>query len=149
MSNIILGIVITIIVLVPVAILATAGKRKQKKAADKFKRFAASNGIEISDMDCCDLGIIGIDSKSKKLVYQPKGGEGIAIDLHEAKSCNSRTSSETIHGDFIDKLVIDIEFKEGKGTQILPLFSSENKLSLDAENNITEKWKKTIETNLV
>ncbi|MBQ1694515.1 MAG: hypothetical protein II076_01085, partial [Bacteroidales bacterium] len=62
--------------------------------------------------------------------------------------CNSRTSTENHSGDIIDKLVIDIEFKEGKGTKILPLFSSENKLAIDAEKVITEKWNRTIEANL-
>ena len=147
-SNIILGIAITIAVIIPVVILATSGKRKQKRIIEKFRKFATSNGLELSEFDCCDLGIIGIDSKAKKLAYQPKGGDGLIIDLHDVKSCNSRTSSENTQGDIIDKLVIDIEFKEGKGTKILPLFSSENKLALDAEKVITEKWNKTIEANL-
>lgn len=147
-SNIILGIAITIAVIIPVVILATSGKRKQKRSIEKFRKFATSNGLEISEFDCCDLGIIGIDSKAKKLAYQAKSDDGIIIDLHDVKSCNSRTSSENTQGEIIDKLVIDIEFKEGKGTKILPLFSSENKLALDAEKAITEKWNKTIETNL-
>ena len=147
-SNIILGIVITIAVIIPVVILATSGKRKQKRSIEKFRKFATSNGLELSEFDSCDLCIIGIDSKTKKLAYLPKGGDGIIIDLHDVKSCNSRTSSENTQGDIIDKLVIDIEFKEGRGTKILPLFSSENKLVLDAEKVITEKWNKTIEANL-
>ena len=147
-SNIILGIVITIAVIVPVVILATSGKRKQKRSIEKFRKFATGNGLDLSEFDCCDLGLIGIDSKAKKLAYQPKGGDGIIIDLHDAKSCNSRTSSENTHGEIIDKLVIDIEFKDGNGTKILPLFSSENKLALDAEKVITEKWNRTIAANL-
>lgn len=147
-SNIILGIVITIIVIIPVVILATSGKRKNKIAIRKFTNFATANGLVISEFDSCDLGIIGIDSNTKKLAYMQKGKDGIIIDLHDVKSCNSRTSSENTKGDIIDKLVIDIEFKEGKGTKILPLFSSENKLALDAEKVITEKWNKTIGANL-
>lgn len=147
-SNIILGIAITIAVIIPVVILATSGKRKQKRSIEKFIKFATSNSLDLSEFDCCDLGLIGIDSKTRKLAYLPKGGEGIIIDLHDVKSCNSRTSSENTQGDIIDKLVIDIEFKEGRGTKILPLFSSENKLVLDAEKVITEKWNKTIEANL-
>ena len=147
-SNIILGIVITIAVIIPVVILATSGKRKQKRSIDKFRKFATSKGLDLSEFDCCDLSLIGIDSKAKKLAYQPKSSDGIIIDLHDVKSCNSRTSSENTQGDIIDKLVIDIEFKEGRGTKILPLFSSENKLALDAEKVITEKWNRTIAANL-
>ena len=147
-SNIILGIVITIIVIIPVVILATSGKRRNKIAIRKFTNFATANGLVISEFDSCDLGIIGIDSNAKKLAYLQKGKDGFIIDLHDAKSCNSRTSSENTQGDIIDKLVIDIEFKEGKGTKILPLFSSENKLALDAEKVITEKWNRTIAANL-
>ena len=147
-SNIILGIVITIIVIIPVVILATSGKRKHKKAIRKFTNFATSNGLVISEFDSCDLGIIGIDSNTKKLAYMQKGKDGIIIDLHDAKSCNSRTSSETINGELIDKLIIDIELKEGNGTKFLPLFTSENKLTLDNEQRITEKWRKIIASNL-
>lgn len=147
-SNIILGIVITIIVIIPVIILATSGKRKHKIAIRKFTNFATSNGLVISEFDSCDLGIIGIDSNTKKLAYMQKGKEGFIIDLHDAKSCNSRTSSETINGELIDKLIIDIELKEGNGTKFLPLFTSENKLALDNEQLITEKWRKIIASNL-
>lgn len=147
-SNIILGIVITIIVIIPVVILATSGKRKNKIAIRKFTNFATANGLVISEFDSCDLGIIGIDSNTKKLAYMQKGKDGIIIDLHDAKSCNSRTSSETINGELIDKLIIDIELKEGNGTKFLPLFTSENKLALDNEQRITEKWRKTIVSNL-
>ena len=147
-SNIILGIVITIVVIIPVVILATSGQRKHKKAIRKFTNFATSNGLVISEFDSCDLGIIGIDSNTKKLAYMQKGKDGIIIDLHDAKSCNSRTSSETINGELIDKLIIDIELKEGNGTKFLPLFTSENKLTLDNEQRITEKWRKIIASNL-
>ena len=42
-SNIILGIAITIAVIIPVVILATSGKRKQKRSIEKFRKFATSN----------------------------------------------------------------------------------------------------------
>ncbi|MCF0206015.1 MAG: hypothetical protein HUK15_01180, partial [Bacteroidales bacterium] len=50
-NNIILGIVITIIVIVPVLILATAGSRKQKKAIAKFKSYATSHSMNLGECD--------------------------------------------------------------------------------------------------
>ena len=71
-SNIILGIAITIAVIIPVVILATSGKRKQKRNIDKFRKFATNNGLDLSEFDCCDLGLIGIDSKAKNLPTSPR-----------------------------------------------------------------------------
>lgn len=139
-SNIILGIVITVVVVIPVLFLATSGKRKQKKSICRFKDFASSHSLQLSECDCCERLLIGIDNASKKLVYKQGGEEANIIDLNDIKNCANKTSSEIINGEYIDKLEMDLIFKDGRGTKTLTFFTSENKLTIEDEKNVMEQW---------
>jgi len=148
MSNIIIGIAITILVIVPVVILANYGKQKHKNALRRFRKIAAENSLNISDCDSCDLGIIGIDTDMKKLLYVQNGKDVVVVDTNEIKSCTIKTYPEVINGDFIDIIVMDIELKDGRGSRVMQLFSSENKLTMDEEKSIAEKWHRIIESHI-
>ncbi len=148
-ANIILSIVITLIIVVPVIYLATAGKRKQKKTLCKFKDYAQSHALKLEECDCCERLIIGVDCGAKKLIFKQNSEDAQIVDICEIKTCTTKTSSEIVDGDYIDKLEMDIQYKDSKlGTKTLTFFTSENKLTMDDERHVLEKWQQKINSML-
>lgn len=148
-NNVILGIIITVVVLVPVIFLAGAGKRKNKKAVARFKDFAQSCALNLTECDCCGKLIIGLDEPAKKLVYKQADKDFEVIDLNEVKNCIAKTNSEVIDGNYIDRLDMEVEFvNANKAKKVMTFFTSENKLNMDDEHQILNSWQSRI-TNLI
>lgn len=146
-TNVILGIVITLIIVIPVVILATAGKRKSRKTINKFREFARSKNIELDEYECCENLLVGIDKRTKKFLYKVSTDEAQILDINELRICTYKVNSEILDGDYIDKLEMEFEFiDKNKSNFVLTFYTSANKLTMDEERQVIEKWQRNIST---
>jgi hypothetical protein len=88
-SSITIGIIITLVILIPTFYLATAGKRKLKKNLDKFINSLKDNSIFVTEHSQISQYIIGIDKGSGIIVYK-KGENGPEIiNIRDVKNCSN------------------------------------------------------------
>jgi len=88
-SSLIIGIVITLLILIPTFYFASAGKRKLKKKMESFIDSLKAQSIFITEHSQIGQYIIGCDKNSQMLVYKKGDNEPEIIDLKKVTSCTN------------------------------------------------------------
>lgn len=150
-SSTILGIVITLIMILPLYWLLSAGSKKRKKLSKKLTELASNKSCSLSQQDLWDRTTIGIDESKKMLFYVSQTNHGLithSIDVSTIKSCRINTIDKdavAANGKptkVTDRLELVISFTEaGQNEVSLEFYNTANgSYGLSGELQLIEKW---------
>ena len=146
-SSSLVGIIITVVMLVPVIFLIMSATGKDKKVMKSVRQLSQSNGINLKTIDVIGNCVIGIDESSKKLVYTSKRNPAAdfkIINMEEVKDCRAKTVKQN------DKTLdwVGLEFIEKSGRSEIAFYNEhdENELSKDGFVCLQDakRWESTL-----
>ncbi|SRX52805.1 hypothetical protein [Aequorivita sp. CIP111184] len=131
-SSTLVGIIITVVMLVPVIFLIMNSSGTDSKVKKSVTKLSQSNGINLKTIDVIGNCVIGIDEVSKKLVYTSKRNPSAdlkIVNMEDVKDCRVKSIKQT------DKTLdwVGIELVEKTGRRQIPFYNEhdENELSND------------------
>lgn len=147
LSAIHIGIIVTIVMLLPIVYLIINASGKDKKVKKAIIQLAQNAGADIKSLDIIGNCIIGLDANSKKLVYSTKKNTAAdfkVIDITEVKDFRAKSIRQT------DKTLdwVGLEIVETTGKSEIPFYNEhdENELATDAfvclQN--AKRWENTV-----
>jgi hypothetical protein len=132
-SATLVGIIITLLMLVPVIYLIMSATGKDKKVMKTVMQLSQTNGIQLKNIDVIGNCVIGVDEVSKKLVYTSKRNPSAdfkIVNMEDVKDCRAKSIKQT------EKTLdwVGLELVEKTGKREIPFYNEhdENELSKDA-----------------
>lgn len=126
------GIIITVLMLVPVAFLIMNSIGKDNNVKKSVTKLSLTNGINLKNIDVIGNCVIGVDTVSKKLVYTTKRNPSAdfkIINIEDVKDCRAKSIKQT------DKTLdwVGLELVEKTGRREISFYNEhdENELSND------------------
>ena len=133
LSSTLVGVIITLLMLVPVIFLIMSATGKDKKVMKSVKQLSEKNGINLKTIDVIGNCVIGVDEISKKLVYTSKRNPSAdfkIVNMENVKDCREKTIKQT------DKTLdwVGLEIVEKAGRLEIPFYNEhdEHELATDA-----------------
>lgn len=149
-----LGTGLTALIMLAVCVLPfiVMNQKKQKRIKhlkQTFTDFAKETNHTIGEYDICGGIVIGLDSTSSTLYFVKENATtNVKINL-EIKNISSVSTDKTHLNETsaFDKIALTFSLKDNasKLTQFV-LFDSDDRLQLDGELQLAEKWQKTIQS---
>ncbi|MCC6690035.1 MAG: hypothetical protein IT235_00755 [Bacteroidia bacterium] len=146
----IVGIIITIICIIPFALISISRKKKEKKLLQELTEFAEKNNCKISRYELWNSSTIGIDDTSLMIFYKKKSEEiniSQQVTLSEIQKCRVSNSSRTVsnkNGNYtvVEKLGIGFLYHDkNKNEVVLEFYNADyDSLTLTGELQLAEKW---------
>lgn len=131
-SATLVGIIITLLMLVPVAFLIMNSSGKDNKVKKAVSQLSQTNGINLKTIDVIGNCVIGVDEISKKLVYTSKRNPSAdfkIVNMEDVKDCRAKSIKQT------DKTLdwVGLELVEKTGKREISFYNEhdENELSKD------------------
>jgi hypothetical protein len=152
-SMIVLAIIVSTLLVIIWLIIWLTSFTKTKRQTNKFQRKGEQYKLCFSEMDTWGYYGIGIDRKSKCLLYA-KGKEfndlTEPLDLQKIRRGETNIVSRKVGKmDVIDKVELRIILKEASANNIvLEFFDVRNGSQIDGECQIAEKWKTIINESI-
>ena len=132
LSATLVGIIITLLMLVPVAYLIMSASGKDKKIKKSVIQLSQTNGIQLKNIDVIGNLVIGVDEASKKLVYTSKKNPSVdfkIVNLEDLKDCRAKSIKNT------EKTLdwVGLELVEKTGKREIPFYieTADDELSKD------------------
>ena len=147
LSSTLVGIIITMVMLVPVAFLIMNSTGKDKKVMKSVKQLSQTNGINLKNIEVIGNCVIGVDEVSKKLVYTSKRNPSAdfkIINMEDVKDCRAKTIKQN------EKTLdwVGLEFVEKSGRSEIAFYNEhdENELSKDGFVCLQDakRWESTL-----
>ena len=147
LSSTLVGIIITVVMLVPVAFLIMNSTGKDKKVMKSVKQLSQTNGINLKNIEVIGNCVIGVDEVSRKLVYTSKRNPSAdfkIINMEDVKECRAKTIKQN------DKTLdwVGLEFVEKSGRSEIVFYNEhdENELSKDGFVCLQDakRWESTL-----
>ena len=94
------GVIIILLIFVPIILMVWSASGKEKKAKKSLIQISKNKSIDLKEVDVIGNVIIGLDNKSKKLVYSSLknvNNNVKIIDVNELKNCRVKTVHQTGH----------------------------------------------------
>ncbi|SRX72389.1 hypothetical protein [Aequorivita antarctica] len=131
-SSTLVGIIITVVMLVPVIFLIMNSSGTDSKVKKSVTKLSQSNGINLKTIDVIGNCVIGVDEVSKKLVYTSKRSPSVdfkIVNMEDVKDCRAKSIKQT------NKTLdwVGLEIVEKAGRLEIPFYNEhdENELSQD------------------
>lgn len=131
-SSTLVGIIITVVMLVPVVFLIMNSSGTDSKVKKSVTKLSQSNGINLKTIDVIGNCVIGVDEVSKKLVYTSKTNPSTdfkIVNMEDVKDCRAKSIKQT------NKTLdwVGLEIVEKAGRLEIPFYNEhdENELSQD------------------
>ncbi|MEH6764062.1 MAG: hypothetical protein V7655_06150 [Aequorivita antarctica] len=131
-SSTLVGIIITVVMLVPVVFLIMNSSGTDSKVKKSVTKLSQSNGINLKTIDVIGNCVIGVDEVSKKLVYTSKTSPSAdfkIVNMEDVKDCRAKSIKQT------NKTLdwVGLEIVEKAGRLEIPFYNEhdENELSQD------------------
>lgn len=131
-SSTLVGIIITVVMLVPVIFLIMNSSGTDSKVKKSVTKLSQSNGINLKTIDVIGNCVIGVDEVSKKLVYTSKTSPSAdfkIVNMEDVKDCRAKSIKQT------NKTLdwVGLEIVEKAGRLEIPFYNEhdENELSQD------------------
>jgi hypothetical protein len=150
----IIGVIITLIVLLPLIYIQTSQKSKKKASKKAFLNDALKNNLNVSDSDFWGTYYaIAIDETANKLIYSKIIGTEhnlTIIDLNKIDSCeivktNRAFKNKTTSKIETDKIDLVITSKSsGKSKDVLEFYNVDVNIEMSTEIALLEKWEAKI-----
>lgn len=148
-SNIIIGIVIVFVCMLPFILVYVSRKGKYKKILASLNKFAAEYSCEISEFDHTGSLMIGIDNNNKIVFFvrtiEDKEIKRV-VKLNDMQSCRLINSSRSVNEGKDAYTVVDrLELRFVAKTKEIPdvnlvFFNTDEELQLNDELKLIEKW---------
>lgn len=126
------GVIITVLMLVPVVFLIMSTSGKDNKAKKSVSQLSQKNGINLKTIDVIGNCVIGVDEVSKKLVYTTKRNPSAdfkIVNIEALKDCRAKSIKQN------DKTLdwVGLELVEKTGRCEIAFYNEhdENELSKD------------------
>ncbi|NUM50744.1 MAG: hypothetical protein HUU48_06470 [Flavobacteriales bacterium] len=146
---IIVGIILIVLSILPFVLAQRNRRKRERKLFQSLSNIATKQNCKITQYECSDDYIIGIDETSNFLLFfkQIKDTEfSQFLNLSEIQSCKTINISRT-NGSIkkIDRLELHFLSKTKKNPDtILELYSSDNRMQLGDDLLLVERWEKKI-----
>lgn len=146
-SSTLVGIIITLVMLVPVVFLIMNTSGKDSKVKKSVTKLSQNKGINLKTIDVIGNCVIGVDEVSKKLVYTSKRNPSAdfkILNIADVKDCRAKIIKQT------DKTLdwVGLEIVEKTGKLEIPFYNEhdENELSMDpfACLQDAKRWENTL-----
>lgn len=154
----IMGLIVTLIVLIPIYFFERKRKRNRKMLIKSAKEKSARQGLVITDFDQWNNYFIGLDKKSNKLFYSDNPvtyGSDVIIDLNLISKCEKVVLSKTVKAKggsdtVIEKISLRLSFipKLHVSDIMLEFFNSDKAVLPDREYEYVDKWSRMIKSAL-
>jgi len=146
-SSTLVGIIITLLMIVPVVFLIISTSSKNKKVKKSVTQLSLSKGINLKNIEVIGNCVIGVDEVSKKLVFtsiKNLSGDFKIINMADVKDCRAKSTQQT------EKTLdwVGLELVEKTGRFEIPFYNEhdENELSSDAFVCLqhAKRWENTL-----
>ncbi|MDP2687261.1 MAG: hypothetical protein Q8O62_08570 [Aequorivita sp.] len=146
-SSTLVGIIITLVMLVPVIFLIMNTSGKDSKVKKSVSKLSQNNGINLKSIDVIGNCVIGVDEVSKKLVYTSKRNPSAdfkILNMDDVKDCRAKTIKQT------EKTLdwVGLEIVEKSGRLEIPFYNEhdEDELSMDPYACLQDakRWENTL-----
>lgn len=147
LNSTLVGIIITLVMLVPVVFLIMNASGNDSKVKKSVAKLSQNNGINLKNIDVIGNCVIGVDEVSKKLVYTSKRNPSAdfkILNMDDVKDCRAKTIKQT------EKTLdwVGLEIVEKSGRFEIPFYNEhdENELSMDPYACLQDakRWENTL-----
>lgn len=144
---IIVGIILIALSILPFVLAQRNRRKRERKLFQSLSNIATKQNCEITQYECSDDYIIGIDETSNFLFFfkQIKDTKvSQFLNLSEIQHCKTINISRT-NGSIkkIDKLELSLlSSSNSKANIILELYNSEERMQLGDDLQLVERWEK-------
>jgi hypothetical protein len=140
-----IGLAIVVLILLPFIIGALRGQAKAKSITREFYETGIKYGIDISETETWNNRVMGLDVKSKKLLFRHTHNNELTetlIDLNTVSSCNSEINYMKSGADdkIIETIRLIFKMKPSKTTETISVYDADLDLNVYTEVQIAEKW---------
>lgn len=141
----IIGVILLLICILPLLLLGSNKKNKQKKMLESLFDFAQQNNSQITQHEIMGEILLGIDEKKSHLFFMKYFREDIIkhqIDLHEIQFCKIKNSSRSINNtSIVEKLELQLIPKDkNQKEKMLEFFNNDHSNQMVNELQTIEKW---------
>ncbi|MDO9511793.1 MAG: hypothetical protein Q7J34_08535 [Bacteroidales bacterium] len=154
-STTIVGIILLLISILPVALIKIAGNKKQKKLKLAFIENALTQDVHINQCDIWEEKAIGMDPNKALLIYQNTNGtrKDLLVDIKQIKACKSMENirqpmSQNPSDRFVEQIFLEVQLSNSKSIN-LEFFNSQSGLLPNGEKKLCEKWAGILNTEIV
>lgn len=157
-SAIIFGIIVILIIVLPIVMLNTYRKKREKRLFQQLAQFAGNQHATVTLYEVWGTSAIGMDEAQNKLFFT-KNIQGMEIfmvaTLPEIEKCTINTITRMVRDNesnisVTDKLELVLRFiDKSKEDLILPIYNAKtDSLTLSGELQLIEKWNTIINKSL-
>ncbi|MFD2552301.1 hypothetical protein ACFSQP_10775 [Bizionia sediminis] len=153
LNTIIIGLIITAVIVVPIAYIQWSQKIEKKKTKTAFINNAKQNKIQVSHMDFWGTYYgIGLDSQKNVLVYSKKTEENpvwLSVNLNTIKTCYIDTVTQHIKTKTANKVETErlnlvLKTKHAQDTVVLEFYNVDVNFEMTTEHPLLQKWQNLI-----
>lgn len=138
------------LVIIPMAYFLMSGRSKDNKLKSIFLSRISENGVQVSDVEVWQKGVVGLDTKNNILYYQGFNGTDDqlkSIDLTTVKSCilEKSYSNESVHNSatkVLHKAILVI--KGTSNSTEIKMYDAEETIQMQDDVLNAIKWEKII-----
>ncbi|MBI2280357.1 MAG: hypothetical protein HYU68_06670 [Bacteroidetes bacterium] len=142
------GAILIAICILPFVLMGRNSRKHEKLLFQSLSNIAAKQNCKITQHECCEEYIIGIDETSNFLFFfkRIKDKEiSKQINLADIQSCKIVKTSRSSDNEKIDKLELSLlPSLKNKANIILELYNSDERMHLGDDFLLIERWAKKI-----
>jgi len=138
------------LVIAPMAYFLMSGGASENKLKSAFIANITQKGIQVSDIEVWQNGVVGLDSKNNYLYYQgfiKSDNQLKSIDLTDVKSCvlEKSISNESVHNSATKVLhKATLIIKSTTSTQEIKMYDADETIQMQDDVLKAIKWEKII-----
>lgn len=157
-GTIIFVLVVLIGIVLPIVLLNSKKKNKEKQFIKTLFDLAEKNNCKISEHNLWNNTLIGIDKETRKLFFIRKTDNNLTtneIDLSEIQKCRIVKSNRIVNNkdsenNVVDKLELSFAFRDTKKSETILEFYNTNRdnLTVYRELQLIEKWSELVNATI-
>lgn len=157
-TSTIIGVIITLIVILPILFIQKSQISKKKKSKKGFIDEAQKNNLKVTEPDFWgSYYALAIDENQNKLIYSKIIDEEhntIIIDVEEIASCEIVRTNRTFKSNKVfktetDKIDLVIGFKNSnKAKEVLEFYNVDVNIEMTNEVPLLDKWESKIKSSI-
>ena len=158
-SSTIIGLVILAVFILPIILLHSARRKRERKQLELFDQYVESKGLHLDQRELWNHYGIGVDNAGKHLFYLKQhidDNQEQILSLTEVAMCETvremvKPTVNASEDDLVlDRLELLLRFKQaGRESVRLEFYNREESSGLSDELELTEKWRKRINAALL
>ncbi|WP_055443160.1 hypothetical protein [Lacinutrix himadriensis] len=156
-TSTIIGVIITLIVILPILFIQRSQTNKKKKSKKRFIEEAFKNDLNVTTPDFWGTYYaIAIDESKNKLIYSKIIDDVYntkIMDLDTIRSCEIVRTNRTFKSNNVfktetDKIDLVIGFNSNKEKEVLEFYNVDVNIEMTNEIALLEKWETKIKSSV-